>query len=730
MNYRVFSISSTIALLTTSVTWADYPGMVIADGPLAYYRFEEAAGATTLADSSGNGLNIDYSAPIGTTQIGEPGAIGLAALFNSDGSILTPLTLDPSVGDFSIEAIIRSDTPAVGGTVVVANQDGDAGPGRSNLVVNADYSITAFIGGATTPSSQRATANRFDHLVVTYDQSAAAGGVDPTIRIFVNGVETGSSSTVAESANGGWVIGSNKTQVVQFFSGLIDEVSIYDKRLDDPDGDGDVSDSRLTAHFKEYLTDSDTVVNFASNVPYLDSGQNGELSWHVSPALTALTIDDGTGPVDVLAQTTDCNGLLSISPIATTTYILEGTGPLGTESLEVTVVVDEPAVVTSFTSSFDESPAGGTIALSWEVINGSTVTIDPGVGQVDSISGTVDVIIQEATTFTMTATNSQGDVTSQVSVDLLTPSEPGLIAHWKVGEAPGETEGTSLISESGEGFIGTFVGNPTFDTTDPAPAAGGSTASLVFDGANSWVDVLNFNGIGGSSPRTLAFWFKGPGTQQNANATLIGWGPGGTGMRFDTRIQGLSNGFIRTEVAGSGSNGTATIDDGEWHHCAIVLDPDVGTSIGNILFYIDGISDPLSVVGTTPIDSGTNVNFRIGASRSLALRSLTGKMDDIRLYDRVLTPEQIQALFQAPGSQEITIQGLEKLANGNLEITFQAPPGTYALEYSFDLIEANWFEITDNETIEAGETTKVSLDDVAAPDPMNTKVFYRIRLAE
>ncbi len=64
-----------MGLLAISASWADYPGVVTADEPLAYYRFEEAVGATTLVDSSGNGLDIDYSAPIGSTQIGEPGAV-------------------------------------------------------------------------------------------------------------------------------------------------------------------------------------------------------------------------------------------------------------------------------------------------------------------------------------------------------------------------------------------------------------------------------------------------------------------------------------------------------------------------------------------------------------------------------------------------------------------------------------------------------------------------------
>jgi len=122
------------------------------------------------------------------------------------------------------------------------------------------------------------------------------------------------------------------------------------------------------------------------------------------------------------------------------------------------------------------------------------------------------------------------------------------------------------------------------------------------------------------------------------------------------------------------------------------------------------------------------LNLRIGASRTIGGRSLTGKLDDIRLYDRVLTAEEILVLFQP--SQEIVINGVEVLNNGDAEITFTASPGNYALFYSFDLTEEGWLEISDSETIAAGESMKVSTDNVAAPNSQNTKVFYQIRQAE
>ncbi len=727
MKPRTTLIASFAALLASPMAQADFSGAVIADEPLVFYRFEEDAGATTLADSSGNDLNIDYSTPLGTTVLGESAAIGKGALFQADASIFTPLMLDPSVGDFTIEAVLKPDA-TLGDGVPLANQDGTTGPGRSNLVVNAASNYTTFSGGATTNSGVTALADSFDHVVLTYDQSASLEAGTPTFRFYVNGEAAGTSEVIPEAANGNWIIGSNKNQATQFFAGILDEIAIYDKRLDDPDGDGDVADSRVTAHYKGFLADSDTLVTLASDFDYRDSGQSAELTWLVSPALTSLTIDDGNGPLDVLPNTTDCLGSLIVSPTASTTYTLTGVGPVGSESLEVLVTVDEPAVIDRFTTSIDNVPKGGAITLSWQVTNGTTVEIDNGVGPVDPISGSVEVVVDADTTYTLSATNSQGTETGQVVISIFTVDDPTLIAHWKVGETAGETGGTTLLAETGEMFHGNFVGTTAFDTTDPAPVPGGSTASISFDGANSWVEITNFTGIGGSAARTLAFWFKG-GAQTNNHATLVGWGTGGTTNRFDTRINTAGIGQIRTEVAGSGSNATTTITDDVWHHCAVVVDPSVGTTIGDIQFYLDGVLDPLTVSGGTAINTTTTNPVLIGYSPGIANRALTGKMDDIRIYSRALTAAEIEALI-TPLDVTLEITGIRRLENGYVELTWTGAPGEYFLEYSSDLTGESWSEISDSEVIEEGQTTATSVDDFIAPNAESTRIFYRFRPAE
>ena len=140
--------------------------------------------------------------------------------FNGDGYLVSPLGLDTSIGDFTIEAIIKR-TAGVPEGVVIANQDGNLGPGRSNLVVNGAGFITTFSGGATTNSGVINTGESFDHIILTFDQSAVAEGVDPTFRFFINGAEAGTGTAIPEAANGSWVIGANKILTTQFFNGIV-----------------------------------------------------------------------------------------------------------------------------------------------------------------------------------------------------------------------------------------------------------------------------------------------------------------------------------------------------------------------------------------------------------------------------------------------------------------------------------------------------------------------------
>ncbi|HVJ20028.1 MAG TPA: LamG domain-containing protein, partial [Polyangiaceae bacterium] len=87
---------------------------------------------------------------------------------------------------------------------------------------------------------------------------------------------------------------------------------------------------------------------------------------------------------------------------------------------------------------------------------------------------------------------------------------------------------------------------------------------------------------------------------------------------------------------------TVTINDGQWHHVAITVDRD---QADGLKFYIDGAfltaDDPTARSGdlsnTSPLFWGDNFDGGF---------SMIGLLDEMGLYQRVLTPEEIELLAQ------------------------------------------------------------------------------------
>jgi Bacterial Ig-like domain len=99
--------------------------------------------------------------------------------------------------------------------------------------------------------------------------------------------------------------------------------------------------------------------------------------------------------------------LLSIPLLITLlTACPEPTPPTGTKP-----------TITSFTASPSTLPAGGgTVTLSWEAKDATSLSVDNGVGTVTGISKAVTVT--NTTTFTLTATNDEGSATQTTSVSV------------------------------------------------------------------------------------------------------------------------------------------------------------------------------------------------------------------------------------------------------------------------------------------------------------------------
>ena len=175
------------------------------------------------------------------------------------------------------------------------------------------------------------------------------------------------------------------------------------------------------------------VVNSFTAIPSdIAAGSSSTLSWSVSNA-TSVTIEPGVG-------TFASSGHTIVSPAATTTYILTATNADGSTRARTQVAVSgapTPSglpVVSYFTADPPIISAGDSTTLNWSVLNATSVTIEPGVGSVDS-SGAASVSPATDTEYTLTATNAAGTyyITRPVIVtggeaDTTPPSVPTLLS--------------------------------------------------------------------------------------------------------------------------------------------------------------------------------------------------------------------------------------------------------------------------------------------------------------
>ena len=84
------------------------------------------------------------------------------------------------------------------------------------------------------------------------------------------------------------------------------------------------------------------------------------------------------------------------------------------------------------------------------------------------------------------------------------------------------------------------------------------------------------------------------------------------------------------------------IHDDKWHHVAVVVvEAELPNLHDDVRLYKDGTLAEIHDIGLLdlwPIETGNDLNVTIG-------RGLKGLVDDVRIYDRPLSEEEIKAIF-------------------------------------------------------------------------------------
>jgi len=212
--------------------------------------------------------------------------------------------------------------------------------------------------------------------------------------------------------------------------------------------------------------------------------------------------------------------------------------------------------------------------------------------------------------------------------------DPDLIGYWPFDEG----SGTTTADRSLNGYTGTIYGGTTW-------TEGVYGSALQFDGSDSNVgtDLSLLNDLGAF---TLACWVSGSNT--TTYTSIIGQND-----LIEFGFTSENGGQLGTWMAGNQWQFVGADYDfpyPSWHHVALTGDP------SGVVIYIDGevaASDPGAVSS-----GASGFPFNIGGyvfNDETQPQSLEGEIDDVFVFGRALSQQEIQSLMQGIGKYPYAI---------------------------------------------------------------------------
>jgi len=206
--------------------------------------------------------------------------------------------------------------------------------------------------------------------------------------------------------------------------------------------------------------------------------------------------------------------------------------------------------------------------------------------------------------------------------ELITPAEPdpaNLEVHC-------EFEGNANDS-SVNGRHGTAMGDPVF-------VAGKLGQAISLDGIDDYVEITGYKGVLATNAFSITAWIK---TTQSA-AAIVGWGSTVNTERVEFRV---NDNKLRVQHGAGNVQGDTDVNDGAWHHVALTIIENATISSSDTILWLDGQNDTIPNTDPDPFNIAAGDDVKIGRRHNTDAWWFTGLFDDVRIYDRALTQEEI-----------------------------------------------------------------------------------------
>ncbi|MCP4610221.1 MAG: LamG domain-containing protein [Planctomycetes bacterium] len=643
----IYLVSVILILAIGSLAQAGLPEWetaISADNPLNWYKFDETG--SDCIDSGSEGLNGTYDG-VSLSQDGFLGA-GTAVGFERIGANRADFAGAADMpGPWTVEYIVKTTKPPAANDSQ-ALHDGDAtsirlagwtadGEAGFTLYGVADYRFTP--EGDLTLTDLIIQPDVWMHLVWRNDGSGT--------QLFFNGQLVATSPDSVDLPR--LRIGGRGAGPADHLNGVLDEAVVFDHALSDADiiaHAGAAGLVQVTAHEPEP----------ADGVLYIDTWVS--LGW--SPGFGAAShdvyfSDDFDAVAGSAAEAFQGNQSVTFYVAGFPGFAFpDGLIPGTTyywriDEIEADGSTKHEGDVWSFTipprTAYNPAPADGAkfvaldTSLSWAIGFGSKLHTVYFGDNFDDINNAAGGLPQSDTTYAIeslekdktyywridefdAATTHKGDVWSFTTLPDIAITDPSLVGWWKLDAG----QGTTAVDWSGHDNHGTFAGAPQW-------VAGQDGDALEFDG-DSWLEFGTPDSLQLAQAITIACWVN-PGNLSGDRGFVAldgsyAFKASGDHLRFTTP------GILDHDAF------SAILQLDTWQHVAVTFEPE---QTSGVIFYLNGsVSERLDA---SAVSAGGGP-FQIANNQWGQFYE--GMIDDVRVYNKVLTADEIQQAMRGDTS--------------------------------------------------------------------------------
>ncbi len=207
----------------------------------------------------------------------------------------------------------------------------------------------------------------------------------------------------------------------------------------------------------------------------------------------------------------------------------------------------------------------------------------------------------------------------------LAANDPSLVGWWRLDDG----EGMVATDSSGNGNNGDFV-------SDPLWVEGVVGTALWLDGVDDYVEIPHNEILNVDNEVTAMAWINA----ERYNPAGQGWA--GIMAKGSPRAYSLyttSAGVLHFSTAGTGTTSNTTVPLNEWVHVAAKVEG------GSHAYFLNGSADGGGGAGISLPGSANSAPVRIGTTDEGLNRVWQGSIDDVRVYNRALSAEEVQVVM-------------------------------------------------------------------------------------